>query len=590
MSANILGTPVPSGDSGSTAVVNLPSGIQAGETLGIILAKSNNAAHSSQNGWTLVDSIARSYHVQLCLFTRTADGTEGASVSLSNGNSNRWAAVAFRTDADSIGLYALDTSSGSASLDCPSITTLEDNRTILRAAAVKINNETSAAFVTPPTGLNLIGEAVSDETSNNVYAGLVSEVQATAGATGLESFVAGSAVEACQATIELVSSASAAIVDVDGDNEVTDGQTGVVVNLSGFSALPTFTLKYGGFETAALAATGDANTASLAFPDYANLVNPVTGVPVGKTVQLKAYYNPAEGDPETAEFDIVINPKTGYSTVDVSGAGTGAGYATDTAVADTSVALFADTINITAQLQYQIDAYPAELVIWHADTGIVEKFEVLEEVADTTKPVITLLGSATPTVELGGIWNDPLYTASDDTDGNITVSVVIGGATVDTNSVGDYVITYNVSDAAGNAADEVTRTVSVVDTTAPTVPANVQANSTGTTTATVTCDPATDLSGIAGYKVFLNGVYHDSTVTPSYDFTGLSQNTPYTVTLLAYDQYNNESAQSNSAAFTTAKAYAAYAAAVNMSESNAETYNQIDGDWESEDGTTKLPV
>ena len=32
-----------------------------------------------------------------------------------------------------------------------------------------------------------------------------------------------------------------------------------------------------------------------------------------------------------------------------------------------------------------------------------------------------------------------------------------------TNTLGDYVITYNVSDAAGNPADEVTRTVHVVE-------------------------------------------------------------------------------------------------------------------------------
>ena len=36
-------------------------------------------------------------------------------------------------------------------------------------------------------------------------------------------------------------------------------------------------------------------------------------------------------------------------------------------------------------------------------------------------------------------------------------------------SVGQYTVTYNVSDDAGNAASEVTRTVNVTDTTAPVI-------------------------------------------------------------------------------------------------------------------------
>ena len=40
---------------------------------------------------------------------------------------------------------------------------------------------------------------------------------------------------------------------------------------------------------------------------------------------------------------------------------------------------------------------------------------------------------------------------------------------VDTSTVGEYTVTYNVSDDAGNAATEVTRTVNVTDTTAPVI-------------------------------------------------------------------------------------------------------------------------
>jgi hypothetical protein len=46
---------------------------------------------------------------------------------------------------------------------------------------------------------------------------------------------------------------------------------------------------------------------------------------------------------------------------------------------------------------------------------------------------------------------------------------LVGGDTVDTTTLGTYVVTYNFTDASGNAAAEVIRTVTVVDTTAPVI-------------------------------------------------------------------------------------------------------------------------
>jgi len=79
--------------------------------------------------------------------------------------------------------------------------------------------------------------------------------------------------------------------------------------------------------------------------------------------------------------------------------------------------------------------------------------------ADTTAPVITLNGSAQVTIDQGSVYTDLGATAIDDTDGSI--SVVVGG-TIDTAVLGAQVLTYNASDAAGNPAVEVTRTVTVV--------------------------------------------------------------------------------------------------------------------------------
>ena len=81
---------------------------------------------------------------------------------------------------------------------------------------------------------------------------------------------------------------------------------------------------------------------------------------------------------------------------------------------------------------------------------------------DTSAPVITLVGDASIVITVGDTFTDPGATAVDETDGDISGDIAFGGDIVDTGTVGTYTITYNVSDAAGNAAVEVTREVSVV--------------------------------------------------------------------------------------------------------------------------------
>lgn len=79
---------------------------------------------------------------------------------------------------------------------------------------------------------------------------------------------------------------------------------------------------------------------------------------------------------------------------------------------------------------------------------------------DIVAPIITLNGSANVSVDLGSPYVELGATWTDNVDG--TGSAVVSG-TVDVNSEGDYTVSYNYTDAAGNAATTVTRTVSVVD-------------------------------------------------------------------------------------------------------------------------------
>ncbi len=100
--------------------------------------------------------------------------------------------------------------------------------------------------------------------------------------------------------------------------------------------------------------------------------------------------------------------------------------------------------------------------------------------ADLEKPIIQLLLSGDPNdvvesgselevdVQVGAVWEERGFYAYDNVDLDLTDQVIIGGDAVDLEVVGEYIITYNVADAAENIATA-TRQVNVVDRTGPTI-------------------------------------------------------------------------------------------------------------------------
>ena len=94
----------------------------------------------------------------------------------------------------------------------------------------------------------------------------------------------------------------------------------------------------------------------------------------------------------------------------------------------------------------------------NTSAAIIVTFNITD--IDTTIPVITITGDATVTVQVGDTYTDAGATALDNYDGDLTASIVTVNP-VDTDIVGAYTVTYNVTDANGNVAVEVTRTVNV---------------------------------------------------------------------------------------------------------------------------------
>ena len=84
---------------------------------------------------------------------------------------------------------------------------------------------------------------------------------------------------------------------------------------------------------------------------------------------------------------------------------------------------------------------------------------------DNVPPVITINGDNPATVELGSTYTDAGATAFDEFHGDTPVT---SSDNVDTSTVGSYTVTYTATDKDNNTATA-TRTVNVVDTTAPVV-------------------------------------------------------------------------------------------------------------------------
>lgn len=206
--------------------------------------------------------------------------------------------------------------------------------------------------------------------------------------------------------------------------------------------------------------------------------------------------------------------------------------------------------------------------------GEVEDYtvNVTAGVADTTAPVITLNGSSTMNLTVGTSFTDPGATATDNVDGNLTSNIVVTGS-VNTNTVGTYTLNYNVSDAAGNAATQVSRTVNVnADTQAPTVPTNVTASNIAQTTATISWSASTDNVAVTGYEVFSGSTSIGTVTGTSANITGLTASTSYTYTVKAKDAAGNSSASSSTVTFTTLSNQVTYCA----SKGNRVTYEWID--------------
>ncbi len=157
-------------------------------------------------------------------------------------------------------------------------------------------------------------------------------------------------------------------------------------------------------------------------------------------------------------------------------------------------------------------------------------------VVDTTAPVITITGDNPVSVELGATYTDAGATASDLSSVTVTTTT-----DVDANTVGTYTVTYTATDSSGNSTIA-TRTVNVVDTTAPVITssdtfvADENQTAIGTVTATDLQTVSFSVSGTE-LQITAGGVLTFVTA-PDYETKSV-----YTATVTATDASSNSTTQ-----------------------------------------------
>ncbi|MBL1276261.1 MAG: DUF5011 domain-containing protein, partial [Ectothiorhodospiraceae bacterium] len=113
-------------------------------------------------------------------------------------------------------------------------------------------------------------------------------------------------------------------------------------------------------------------------------------------------------------------------------------------------------------------AYTVTYNVTDADGKSAVQITRIVNVVANAAPVISLLGTNPVSVTEGATYSDAGATANDAEDGDLTASIVTVNS-VDTTVPGVYTVTYNVTDAGGKSAAQVTRTVNVVANAAPVI-------------------------------------------------------------------------------------------------------------------------
>ena len=170
----------------------------------------------------------------------------------------------------------------------------------------------------------------------------------------------------------------------------------------------------------------------------------------------------------------------------------------------------------------------------------------LAETAADAPPRVALSWSAAS--------DDVGVTAYEVSRGGALVATVTATSWTDTSVAAGQTYDYAVRprDAAGNQGPEASVTAKVPDTTAPRVPTALRASALSKPRrVSLSWGASTDNVGVAGYRVFRNGVRIATTATRSYVDAAVARSTTYRYAVAAHDAAGNASATTASVSVKT---------------------------------------
>lgn len=173
---------------------------------------------------------------------------------------------------------------------------------------------------------------------------------------------------------------------------------------------------------------------------------------------------------------------------------------------DIGANLIVDTIDKTSEIQIDTSNLDTSIL---GETSI-KYYIIIDDkeysikriinIVDTTNPEIKLKGNNTITILKGESYSEPGYDSIDNYDGDITDKVEVI-SNLDNNKVGEYTITYNVTDTSGNLSS-IERTIKVKEPKKVVVVTNTEEKETKPE-----IKPISNVDGVSKCKFTSNGFY-----------------------------------------------------------------------------------
>lgn len=200
-----------------------------------------------------------------------------------------------------------------------------------------------------------------------------------------------------------------------------------------------------------------------------NTRNPISGVDSNATVATGGITGGSTA--VFADVEPVLLPPAGHQVVTVRNAVANEGsiFSEFPVPPDDLCQVIAlDSLTLDPSGVFSTDYVGTQTIrLWDVADGRIKPFTLETSSLDTEAPVITLTGPSVVNLVQGDTYTEQGATWTDNVDGSGAATV--GGDTVDTSTVDTYTVTYDYTDAAGNAATQVTRTVIVGELILPTL-------------------------------------------------------------------------------------------------------------------------